>query len=225
MTSPATPDTDPVPASTAGTGSSRARLLVVLAVAVLGVMLVRAFLMQPYFVASESMSPTLSAGDRVLVAKVGSPAVGDLVVADVTEPWGGPDRATHTDDGLIGRVLGSASGALGIDLGEKSTLGRIIARGGDEVVCCDAGRVTVNGEAVGPELADAGEAFSLTVPNGRYFLLSDSAAHASDSRTHRTDSAGAAEGTVAEDAIIGRVVTRIWPLGKMGSPTTPETQP
>ncbi len=75
MTSAATPDTDPVPATTAGAGSSHAhRVPVLLAAGVLAVMLVRAFLMQPYAVASDSMSPTLEQGQRVLVAKVGSPS-------------------------------------------------------------------------------------------------------------------------------------------------------
>lgn len=194
-----------------------------LAAGVLAVMLVRAFLMQPYAVAGDSMSPTVAPGDRVLVTKIGSPAVGDLVVADVTQAWPGPDRATHTDDGLIGRSLGSASGALGIDLGERSALGRVVATGGDEVVCCDDGRVTVDGSAVGPRLADSSAPFRITVPEGRYFLLSDSADGASDSRTHLGAGSESTDGTIGGDAVIGRVLTRIWPLGRMGAPEQSET--
>lgn len=224
MTSAATPDTDPVPATTAGAGSSHAlRVPVLLAAGVLAVMLVRAFLMQPYAVASDSMSPSLEAGQRVLVSKVGTPSVGDVIVADVTQAWPGPDRSTHTDDGLIGRALGSAAGAVGIDLGERSALGRVVAAGGDEVVCCESGRVTVEGRAVGPRLAEDSAPFRITVPQGRYFLLSDTASDAHDSRTHLGAGSDSTDGTVAADSVIGTVVTRIWPLSQMGAPSTSTT--
>lgn len=224
MTSPATHDTDPVPASTAAAGSSRAhRVPVLLAVGVLAVMLVRAFLVQPYAVASDSMFPTLSAGERVLVSKVGAPSVGDVVVADVTSAWPGPDRSTHTDEGLVGRALGSASAALGIDLGEKSVLGRVVATDGDVVECCTGAHVTVNGTPVGPSLDDAAAPFRLTVPQGRIFLLSDTASTAMDSRTQVGAGSETTDGTVATDAIIGTVVTRLWPLGRLDAPSTPST--
>lgn len=224
MTSPATPDTDPVPATTAGAGSSHAhRVPVLLAAGVLAVMLVRAFLMQPYAVASDSMSPSLSAGDRVLVSKIGTPAVGDLVVADVTQAWPAPDRSTHVDDGLIGRALGSAAGAVGIDLGERSVLSRVIAVEGDDVVCCTNGHVTVNGREVGPRLAENSAPFRVTVPQGRYFLLSDTASDANDSRTHLGAGSDSTDGTIVADAVIGTVVTRIWPLSRMGAPSTSTT--
>lgn len=224
MTSAATPDTDPVPATSARAGSSHAhRVPVMLAAGVLAVMLVRAFLLQPYAVASDSMSPSLEEGQRVLVAKVGTPSVGDLVVADVTQAWPGPDRSTHTDDGLIGRTLGSAAGAVGIDLGERSVLGRVVASGGDEVVCCTAGRVTVDGRPVGPRLAEDSAPFRLTVPEARYFLLSDAASDANDSRTHLGAGSRTTDGTIDADAVIGTVLTRIWPLDQLGAPSTPTT--
>ncbi|KGN40481.1 signal peptidase I [Knoellia aerolata] len=225
MTSPATHDTDPVPASTARAGSSRAhRVPVMLAAGILAVVLVRAFVMQPYAVSSASMSPSLEEGERVLVSKVGSVEVGDVVVADVTDAWPGPDRSTHIDDGLIGRTLASASGALGIDLGEKSVLARVVATGGDEVVCCTDGRVGVDGKAVGPRLDDGAATFRLTVPPGRVFLLSDNATDAMDSRTH-AGAGSTTDGTVSADAVVGTVVTRIWPLDRLGPPSPSSSTP
>lgn len=224
MTSPATHDTDPVPAPTAAAGSSRAHPVPVLVAAgVLAVLLVRAFLMEPYAVASESMSPTLAAGERVLVSKVGSASVGDLVIADVTSAWPGPDRSTHVDDGLVGQVLGSASAAVGIDLGERSVLGRVVATSGDRVACCSEGRVTVNGTATGPRLDGAAGPFRVTVPAGRIFLLSDTASDAMDSRTHLGAGSETTDGTVPADAVVGIVVTRVWPLDRLGPPSLPST--
>lgn len=224
MTSPATRDTDPVLASTATAGSSRAHHVpVMLAAGILAVVLVRTFLLQPYAVPGDAMSPTLRDGERVLVAKAGSVEVGDLVVADVTEAWPGPDRATHTDDGLIGSTLSSASGALGIDLGERSVLGRVVATGGAEVACCTGGRVSVDGRTVGPRLPGSAAAFRVTVPPGRLFLLSDSSTSPMDSRTHVGAGSGPADGTVAADAVVGTVVTRIWPLDRLGAPSTSST--
>lgn len=220
MTSPAAPDTDPVLATTAGAGSSRAHPVpVLLAAGILAVVLVRTFVMQPYAVASDAMAPTLGEGDRVLVSKVGSVEVGDVVVADVTQAWPGPDRSTHTDGGLIGSTLASASSALGIDLGERSVVGRVVASGGDEVTCCSGGRVSVDGAAVGPRLADSAAPFRVTVPSGRVFLLSDSATNPMDSRTHVGAGSSSTDGTVAEGDLVGTVVTRIWPLDRLGSPS------
>ena len=221
MTSPATHDTDPAPASTAAAGSRRApRVPLLLGVGVLAVLLVRTFLAQPYAVASDAMHPTVVEGDRVLVGRLGGADVGDLVVADVTSAWPGPDRATHTDDGAIGRVLSSASAAAGIDLGEKSVLARVVAGPGDVVECCDGGRVSVDGTAVGPRLPDSAAPFRLTVPTGRLFLLGDNAATAMDSRTHVGAGSETTDGTVAQDAVIGTVLTRIWPLDRLGAPTS-----
>ena len=224
MTSPATHDTDPVPASTAAAGSRRAqRVPVLLGAGVLAVLLVRAFLAQPYAVASDAMHPTVVEGDRVIVAKVGGVDVGDLVVADVTSAWPGPDRSTHTDDGVIGRALSSASAVVGVDLGEKSVLARVVAGPGDEVECCDEGRVSVDGTAVGPRLPENAAPFRLTVPPGRLFLLGDNAATAMDSRTHVGAGSETTDGTVAQDAVIGSVLTRIWPLDRLGAPTSSST--
>ncbi len=221
MTSPAPHDTDPVLATTAGAGSSRAhRVPVMLAAGILAVVLVRTFVLQPYAVTTDAMWPTLGEGERVLVTKVGSVAVNDVVVADVTRAWPGPDRSTHTDDGPIGSTLASVSSALGIDLGERSVVGRVVATGGDEVACCTEGRVRVEGEPVGPRLDDAAAPFRVTVPPGRVFLLSDSATSPMDSRTHVGAGSSTTDGTVAEGDLIGSVVTRIWPLDRLGAPSS-----
>lgn len=222
MTSRAPHDTDPVLATTATAGSSRAHPLLLLVAGILAVVLVRTFVLQPYAVASGSMSPTLAQGERVLLARSGSVAVGDVVVADVTRAWPGPDRSTHTDDGVLGSALAWVSGALGIDLGERSVVGRVVAAGGDEVACCTDGRVSVDGTPVGPRWREPGTPFRMTVPPGRLFLLSDSPSSPLDSRTHAA--AGSTDGTVAAEEVVGPVVTRIWPLDRLGAPSSSTPQ-
>ena len=91
------------------------------------------------------------------------------------------------------------------------------------MVCCSAGHVTVGGAPVGPRLADDVAPFRITVPQGRYFLLSDTASDAMDSRTHVGAGSATTDGTIAADAVIGTVVTRIWPLSQLGAPSSPTT--
>ncbi|GAA3295518.1 signal peptidase I [Streptomyces cinereospinus] len=153
----------------------------------------------PYTVPSRSMTPTIDAGDRVLAQRVDGAEVrrGDVVVfQDPT--WG--------DAPLIKRV---------------------VAVGGDRVACCRDGRLTVNGtEIEEPYLAEgqqaAGTNFGdVTVPEGRLFLLGDERQGSLDSTAHLTD---AVSGTVARDAVSGRVDAVVWPMnGMLARPTGFET--
>ncbi|MET9803281.1 signal peptidase I [Streptomyces sp. NPDC006368] len=142
---------------------------------------------QPYTVPTDSMSPTVAAGDRVLAQRIDGVEVrrGDVVVfTDST--WG--------DLPMVKRVVGV---------------------GGDKVACCDAqGRLTVNGTPVAePYLRSRGPAstpFSVTVPQGRLFLLGDERMGSQDSRVHLQD---AARGSVPRSAVSARVDAIAWPPG------------
>ncbi|MFJ8644985.1 signal peptidase I [Streptomyces sp. NPDC093546] len=144
---------------------------------------------QPYTVPSDSMSPTVTAGDRVLAQRIDGAEVrrGDVVVfTDST--WG--------DLPMVKRVVGV---------------------GGDKVACCDAeGRLTVNGTPIEePYLrseAAASTPFSVTVPEGRLFLLGDERMGSQDSRVHLQD---AARGSVPRSAVSARVDAVAWPVGGM----------
>ncbi|MCH0541240.1 signal peptidase I [Streptomyces sp. MUM 203J] len=181
-----------------GDGHGRlGRMLSGLAVAVgcvlfLGGFAWAALVYHPYTVPTDSMSPTVTAGDRVLAERVGGADVrrGDIVV--FSDPrWGGVT--------MIKRVVG-------VD--------------GDEVVCCDAdGRLTVNGTAVDepylhPQVwedakAASPGAFSATVPDGHLFLLGDQRASSQDSRVHLTEPG---QGSVPRSAVTGRLDAVVWPL-------------
>ncbi|MEV3993395.1 signal peptidase I [Streptomyces sp. NPDC049837] len=145
---------------------------------------------QPYTVPTDSMSPTVAAGDRVLAQRVDGAEVrrGDVVVFK-DSAWG-----------------------------DLPMVKRVVAVGGDKVACCDsAGRLTINGKAVEePYLRSEGPAsstpFTASVPDGQLFLLGDERASSQDSRLHLQDPG---QGAVPRGAVSARVDAVAWPPGAM----------
>lgn len=145
---------------------------------------------RPYTVPTESMTPTVNAGDRVLAQRVDGSEVrrGDVVV--FTDPaWG--------DMPMVKRVVGV---------------------GGDKVACCEKnGRLTINGIPVAePYLRSddpaSANGFTAQVPKGQLFLLGDDRLVSLDSRVHLEDGG---QGSVPRSAVTARVDAVAWPLGSM----------
>jgi signal peptidase I len=204
---------DPAGTTTVPAGSRASGLLVAAGIGLLLAVLVKALLLESWFVPNGAMVPVLAAGDRVLVLKTGEPRPGDIVVADVSEAFPGPDRATHEDDGLVGRVLAAVADGVGVTNGSRSVAARVVATGGSTVTCCTDGQVLVDGAPVGP--APSAEPFEVAVPPGSVWLLAERPHLALDSLSV-VDAEG--HGLVPVDAVVGRVVLRFWPLGAVGSP-------
>ncbi len=226
--------TDPAPAEHAGAGSRRLSRLVLEVIAAVVVMaLLKAFVVQSFYVPSESMEPTVLPGDRVVVNRlVGGEEVrrGDLVVFDGTTTFGGPDRSAYEAPGVIGRALAAAQRAVGIDSGEQDYLKRVIGVGGDHVRCCtEDGRLELNGAPLteaylAPGTAASDVTFDVTVPAGKLWLLGDNRAQSSDARAHLGDPGG---GMVPAADVIGRVALRYWPLSRWGTmdPASTDARP
>lgn len=220
-----THDTQPVPrpGSGRGTGSRDGRSpLLTVAGGVVLVVLLRAFVVQSFYVPSGSMEPTVEPGDRVVVNKlVGGIDLqrGDVVVFDGTTTFAAADRTPRGAPGPLGRALSSAAGALGINLGEQDFLKRIVGLPGDHVVCCSAGgQLEVNGKAVAegylPPGAKASDlTFDVVVPPGRLWVMGDDRPRSADSRAHLGDPGG---GMVPIDDVIGRASVIYWPLSRVG---------
>ncbi|MFI8002748.1 signal peptidase I [Streptomyces sp. NPDC086010] len=155
----------------------------------------------PYTVPTDSMTPTVNAGDRVLAERVDGTDVrrGDVVVF-TDSAWG--------DVPMVKRVVGV---------------------GGDTIACCgDDGRLTVNGKPIDePYLRAAGassfagadgkapasaQKFTADVPEGQLFLLGDERSTSMDSRVHLEDPG---HGSVPRSAVQARVDAVAWPLGGM----------
>ena len=196
------------------------RLLVQIGVAVLLLVLLRAFVVESFHVPSASMAPTVAAGDRVVVTKVAASQVerGDIIVFDGSDTFAVADRTPFVSDGFIGRSLQAISSALSIDPGEQDFLKRVAGVGGDDVSCTPKTGLVVNDSPVAePWLPDGGSAcstpFEVTVPPGRLFVLGDNRSSSSDSRDHLGDPGG---GMVPVDDVVGHVAWRYWPLERIG---------
>jgi signal peptidase I len=153
----------------------------------------------PYTVPTDSMSPTITSGDRILAERIDGAEIkrGDVVVFR-QETWGNTPMVK-----------------------------RVVAVGGDTVACCTDGKLTVNGKKIDEAYLPEGEVAELTgipeitVPKGRLFLLGDERSGSLDSTAHLTE---AGNGTVPRTNVDARVDAVVWPTdGMLARPTGFET--
>ncbi len=179
-------------------------LLAALVVAVL----IKTFIVQPFFIPSGSMIPTLLVDDRVMVSKLsyrlGMPEMGDVVVFE--NPWA-EDREESVTEAVVRSVLE----ALGVRTDASDDLiKRVIAVEGEVVEIRD-GRVSVDGVTITEPYLPEGVSMSdfgpVAVPFEHVFVMGDNRNASSDSR---------AFGPIPESDIIGRAFVRIWPLDRLG---------
>ncbi len=161
---------------------------------VAAVFIITTFLFRHAIVEGDSMSGTLEHGEHLIISDLFySPDVGDVVVfEDYTLP-----------EGL-----------------RKPIVKRVIATGGDKVLVSYDGTVSVNGIQIPDEHAryEGGgyllrddQIFAVgaeyTVPEGCVFVLGDNRNNSTDSRCF---------GAIDEDAILGKVIIRIYPFDVFG---------
>ncbi|MER7167071.1 signal peptidase I [Micromonospora sp. NPDC000207] len=187
-------------------------LPILLGVAVLVAVLVRAFVLQTFFIPSPSMENTLKIDDRVLVNKLvynfRTPERGEVIVFKAPTEWSG------NPDG-------------------EDFIKRVIAVGGDNLVCCDTeDRLIINGlpldepyiyEANGRRDRVADQEFDVTVPPGRIWVMGDHREASGDSLEHYQQSGQNIESaTISEDAVVGRAFTVFWPVNRATWLTVPQ---
>jgi len=185
-------------------GSFWRELPILLGVAILVAVLVRAFVLQTFYIPSPSMEHTLNVLDRVLVNKLvydfREPRRGEIIVFKAPSDW--------------------QSGTEGEDF-----IKRIIGTPGDHVVCCDPqNRLEINGHSLdepfiykssdGTQDPAADEAFDITVPAGRLWVMGDHRSASGDSLEHYEQTNDIQEATITEDSIVGRAFTIFWPVNR-----------
>jgi signal peptidase I len=161
--------------------------VVLIGVALVVALVIKAFLFQAFYIPSDSMLPTLQQDDRVLVNKL-SYKLHDVNRGDIVVFSKPPKEQSDIKD-LVKRVIALPN----------------------ETVEAHDGHVYVNDRRLDePYLADDVEQADFApqkVPSGDVWVMGDNRSNSEDSRVF---------GPIRQSSIVGRVFVRIWPLNRLG---------
>jgi signal peptidase I len=185
-------------------------LPVLLLVAFVLALLIKTFLVQAFYIPSESMTNTLQVGDRVLVNKLvyhfHPPRRGDIIVFEDPHPAATPHRnpasaAWH----WLTEGLGVSNNP------EKDFIKRVIGLPGDTIEM-RKGVVRINGvplrEPYLNPLRDLRDFGPQKVPPDTLFVMGDNRANSNDSRFLL--------GPIPMDRVVGKAFVVIWPPSRVG---------
>lgn len=174
--------------------------VVVVVVAVLVAVLLRAFVVQTFYIPSGSMEPTLQIGDRILVNKLSyhlhGVDRGDIVVFSrpPAENCGGPEV-----NDLVKRVVGLPGDVLSLSGGYVYVNGKKLEE--SWLPASEQGITTA-----GPPGNSSNLARPYRVPANDYFVMGDNRTDSCDSRYW---------GPISKSLIVGKVEVRVWPLSSI----------
>ena len=198
--------------------------IVLLVTALVLAVIIKTFLIQAFYIPSESMEPEFIQNDRILVQKpsylFGEPQRGDIVVFQ--DPGGWLDEDEIGSPGPVIRLFE----LVGLYPSGGHLVKRVIGVGGDRVICCDAqGRISVNGKPLNEPYLKKGSnnattPFDVRVPEGHLWMMGDNRNNSWDSRGHMGLPGG---GFVPEDKVVGKVFTLIWPPNRAKIIHRPDT--
>lgn len=183
---------------------SRLRTLiewVAVAVGALAVaLLIKAFLLQAFYIPSESMVETLHTDDRVLVNKL-SYRLGDVTRGDVVVFEKPPGAGGDIED-FIKRVVALPGETITLVNGEVFIDGVLLDEPYVDGQATNPRRSIVSDGCINTPAEDR-----CTLADGWVFVMGDNRANSTDSRVF---------GPIREDTIVGRAFLKVWPLGDIG---------
>jgi signal peptidase I len=168
---------------------------------------IKTFLLQPFWIPSESMLPTIEVNDRVMVNKLayrfGEPQRGDVVV--FRDP-----REEQIEESIPEAVIRSVLEAVGIRTrGDEDLIKRVVGLPGETIEVRD-NHVLVNGTAIEetylPEVFMPDEP-PITVGPEEVFVMGDNRDASFDSRRF---------GAIPLDDLVGEAFVTIWPISHIG---------
>ncbi|MCT9820310.1 signal peptidase I [Microbacterium sp. W1N] len=202
-------------------------VLVILLIAVVVSVVVKAFLVRSFYIPSGSMEQTLQKDDRILVDELTPHFTGyergDVVV--FRDPGGWLDTPPEPERSVIVEAVDWVLSMVGISASDSDEhlIKRIIGVPGDHVVCCDAlGKTTVNGVPIDetPYLnlepgqnAPEPVPYDVTVPDDALWVMGDNRDHSRDSRYNMEQPS---KGFVPLDNVVGRAFIITWPVARFG---------
>jgi signal peptidase I len=201
-------------------------LPILIVVALTIALVIKTFVVQPFFIPSSSMENTLLIGDKVLVNKLvyhlRSVQRGDIIVFNGVGSWNAALPPTppasnplvRAYDATLKPLFHSIADLFGTPIGQTDYIKRVIGVPGDRVACCTQGLVTVNGVPLHessylyPGAAPSLIHFSQVVPPGRLWVMGDNRQVSDDSRLRQTDPGS---GTIPISQVVGRAFVIVWP--------------
>ena len=190
------------PAASKGIGRTVLEWGVLIVLALVIAFLIKTFLFQAFFIPSESMTPTLKVGDRVLVNKL-SYDLHDVNRGDIVVFEAPPAARSDGIEDLVKRAVGLP---------------------GETITADGNGHLLIDGRRLSEPYLPRGTVSTFTdvppgcgtpadgsngcvVPKGHVFMMGDNRGASKDSRVF---------GPIELNAIVGRVFVRIWPISGLG---------
>ena len=203
--------------------------ILLLAIAILLAVVIKAFFVQAFYIPSESMEPGLVKNDRILVEKTsywfgGTPQRGDVVVFKDPGGW-----LSEEEDAGPSNPVGKLMAKIGLYPSGGHLVKRVIGVAGDTIHCCDKqGRILVNGHPLDensyikntPGMQCNGPMTTTCnwtagpVPKGTVFVMGDNRDNSDDSTRHLCQPKVpdcTPDPYVPVDDVVGKVFVLLWP--------------
>lgn len=164
-----------------------------------------------------SMYPTAKEGDKVIISRrvIFNKPIERGQIITFEAPYFDPNFEQKSDVAQYVELGGTSEFMYKVfGIGKKSYIKRVIGLPGDKIYISEDGEVFINDVLQnekylnGIKTTRTGQKYNLTVPENCIFVMGDNRPQSRDSREF---------GAVPINRVEGNIVTRIWPLNRLGS--------